>query len=263
MLSSRSRSSSPKGGKKKAVSASSSSSNSSKKIKKSVSFHHNTTVRPIPHSSQFTHKFKQNGWYSMEDYQEISSENNQILSHMMIGGQNMLKHVETSESTTRGLESRTLEGAEHKKISILDGLCAVLLEQERQRQKDEVNEERIREAYLQYTQVPAMAALKQGKLDARCGASEGGSHRSGGAGGKLSKSHKKDFSDLESTDTTLISDETATMRSGESGDSMDGDGEVKKRSMVRRLLKGRLFTKNHRRKSASSSASSSVISFGV
>ena len=177
----------------------------------------------------------------------ISQENNNILKFMMIGGEG-IKHVETAVSTTRGLESKTLEGAEHKKISILDGLCAVLLEQERQRQKDVVDEEKIREAYLAYTQVPAMIALKQGKLDSRAAdnvAEAFGAFGKNGSGGK-----KKAF-DLQSTDTTLISDEFTTNGGSSEYDdngAMPGEGK-KSRSIVKRLLKGRMFAKQRRKAS--------------
>jgi hypothetical protein len=253
MLASRSHSSSsssshgtPKASRKKAAAAAASCTkncNGGKKTKKSVRFQKDqdlVTVHPITPRSQFTRQFIQQGWYNFEDYHMISQENNHILKCMMIGGEG-IKHVETSESTTRGLESKTLEGAEHKKISILDGLCAVLLEQERQRQKDVVDEERIREAYLLYTQVPAMAALKQGKLDSRVESD---------CFGKFKK--EKCF-DMQSTDTTLISDESATnaesLISGENDYMIDG-GEVKSRSIVKRLLKGRIFTKQRRKASS-------------
>jgi hypothetical protein len=78
------------------------------------------TIHRITPRSQFTRKFIEQGWYNVEDYHMISQENNHILKCMMIGGEG-IKHVEISKSTTRCLESKTLEGAEHKKISILGG----------------------------------------------------------------------------------------------------------------------------------------------
>ena len=254
MLASRSHSSgtgssltSPKTSRKKAA--------PSKGTKKCVRFQdHLLTVHPITPRSQFQKNQTASCYYNYDDYHMISQENNNILKFMMIGGEG-IKHVETATSTTRGLECKTLEGAEHKKISILDGLCAVLLEQERQRQKDVVDEEKIREAYLAYTQVPAMMALKQGKLDSKS-ADNGGEAL--GAFGKAGNGKKHKAFDLQSTDTTLISDEFTSNGGSVDGDCMMGGGDSKKgRSIVKRLLKGRMFTKQRRK------ASSAAYKLGV
>jgi hypothetical protein len=195
-------------------------------------------------------------FYTTEEFSYITAENNTILKYMMIGGAG-IQQVETLSSTTRGLECKTLEGAEQKKIATLDGLCAVLLEQERQKQKNMVDEERIRQAYLAYTQVPAMAALKQGRLDAaQC---YGGSQKQlslskSGRGIQkkslsLGKNHfNNECYEMQSTDTTLLSEESA---SESYNSSFGGRSSVNKtRSIVRRLLKGRqLFTnKNNMQK---------------
>jgi hypothetical protein len=220
-------------------------------------------VRDITHVSQFSQRHLFQCFYRPEEYSYITAENNTILKFMMIGGEG-IKQVETATSTTRGLECKTLEGAEQKKIATLDGLCAVLLEQERQKQKNVVDEERIRQAYLAYTQVPAMAALKQGRLDARIHEDAlPASQKAGGKGIVSRKSYFKNFSndDMQSTATTLVSDE--------SNDGYYADGSRgRSRSIVRRLLKGsRLFpsssSKMHLKKQAAvdmNSSSSNPIS---
>ncbi|KAG7370230.1 hypothetical protein IV203_027976 [Nitzschia inconspicua] len=209
-------------------------------------------IHEIPHVSQFSQRHLTQCFYTAHEFACIAAENNTILKYMMIGGEG-LRHVETSTSTTRGLEFKTLEGAEQKKIATLDGLCAVLLEQERQKQKHVVDEERIRQAYLAYTQVPAMAAVNQARRDARI--HEEGipqQHQQKTLAGKnLIKSlhFKKNFNindDIQSTATTLISSETAS-------DSFAGGGDgTRKKSIVRRLLKGsRLFPTSKSKKQLS------------
>jgi hypothetical protein len=211
-------------------------------------------VIEIPHSSQFSNRHLTSCFYTTEEFAYITAENNTILKCMMIGGEG-IRHVETSSSTTRGLECKTLEGAEQKKIATLDGLCAVLLEQERQKQKNVVDDERIRQAYLAYTQVPAMAALKQGRLDAAQTYNGSQKHHQRQNSKTCKLLHKNslsfgknysnnDYYDMQSTDTTLVSDDTA---SESCNNGLGGHGSVRKtRSIVRRLLSGkRLFPKKN------------------
>jgi hypothetical protein len=210
-------------------------------------------VMEIPHASQFSHRHLTSCFYTVEEFAYITAENNTILKYMMIGGAG-IHNVETSSSTTRGLECKTLEGAEQKKIATLDGLCAVLLEQERQKQKNVFDDERIRQAYVAYTQVPAMSALKQGRLDAaQCYEGLRQQPRQpplskSGKGLQKSSRHfgrnyfSNDSYDMQSTGTTLVSDETA---SESCNGGPGGYGSVKKtRSIVRRLLQGSLLFPN-------------------
>ena len=117
-----------------------------------------------------------------------------------------------------------------------------------------VDEEKIREAYLAYTQVPAMMALKQGKLDSKS-TDNGGEAL--GAFGKAGNGKKHKAFDLQSTDTTLISDEFTSNGGSVDGDCMMGGDSKKGRSIVKRLLKGRMFTKQRRK------ASSAAYKLGV
>jgi hypothetical protein len=69
--------------------------------------------------------------------------------------------------SSRGLESLTPVGARQKKILILDGMCAVFLEQERQRQQNTYNPHLIRNAYVAYSSEAAQAAAALGLRDQR------------------------------------------------------------------------------------------------
>jgi hypothetical protein len=70
--------------------------------------------------------------------------------------------------SARGLESFTPVGARQKKILILDGMCSVFLEQERQRQQyTYYNADLIRNAYVAYSYEAAHAAATLGLQDQR------------------------------------------------------------------------------------------------
>jgi hypothetical protein len=70
--------------------------------------------------------------------------------------------------SARGLESFTPVGSRQKKILILDGMCTVFLEQERQRQQNTYyNADLIRNAYVAYSYEAAHAAATLGLQDQR------------------------------------------------------------------------------------------------
>jgi hypothetical protein len=85
-------------------------------------------------------------------------------SHVVL---QMEERAVSISACTRGLEGKTEKGAMDKKVAVLDGICAVLLEQERQRQDGRNSVDCIRSVYIEQTQIHANAALERGTKDAK------------------------------------------------------------------------------------------------
>mmetsp|Transcript_14497 Transcript_14497/g.23535 ORF Transcript_14497/g.23535 Transcript_14497/m.23535 type:complete len:365 (+) Transcript_14497:167-1261(+) len=173
------------------------------KKKKQVSFAcGGASIQIVPARRHYTKKQRAKIWYSAEELKAIAGEIRQIIQ-FMIGLEDegeeayveyyqqqqqqipLITTTATASSrappaaspvdeedvvgctpSTRGLEALTPYGARHKKIVMLDGMCAVFLEQEKQKQLNIKNADRIREAYVAYTHEAAIAARERGQSDA-------------------------------------------------------------------------------------------------
>jgi hypothetical protein len=99
-------------------------------------------------------------WLTQEEYKIMKYELRRIVDLMS-------RHGSRMSECTRGLECKTPNGSMNKKIASLDGMCAVLLEQERQGQDGIRDAKRIRGAYVEMNQVYVKAAAEQGLQDSR------------------------------------------------------------------------------------------------
>lgn len=80
-------------------------------------------------------------WFTKEEYSHMR-ELDQIILNGMDRGYNL------GDSCIRGLEGRTPRASMGKRILILDGICAVLLEQDDQRAKGECDPEKMATFYM-------------------------------------------------------------------------------------------------------------------
>ena len=98
-------------------------------------------------------------WFTKEDYDIMRTEARHVIEAME-NGTSKLTNV-----CTRGLGHKTRDGAYRRKMVILDSICAVLIEQERQRNECCSDEELIRNAYVEISAKNALLALEQGQRD--------------------------------------------------------------------------------------------------
>jgi hypothetical protein len=118
-------------------------------------------VHTIPSRHEYSYEEKAKIWLTREEYKIMKSETYRIVQVMDSNRQ------PRSRECTRGLEFKTEKGAMNQKIASLDGICAVLLEQEQQRQEGIFNAGRIRMAYIEMNEVYVRAAAEQGSRDSR------------------------------------------------------------------------------------------------
>ena len=104
------------------------------------------SVHSIPNRNQFSAKEKAKIWLSRDDYAQMKKDLRRVVDLME-------RHGPRMSVCTRGLESKTTKGAMDKKVASLDGICSVLLEQERQNQSGTQNPENIRRAYIEMNAV--------------------------------------------------------------------------------------------------------------
>lgn len=117
-------------------------------------------VYTVPSRHEFSYKEKSQMWLTQEEYKIMKYELRRIVDLMS-------RHGSRMSECTRGLECKTPNGSMNKKIASLDGMCAVLLEQERQGQDGIRDAKRIRGAYVEMNQVYVKAAAEQGLQDSR------------------------------------------------------------------------------------------------
>lgn len=227
----------------------------------------------VPHRRQISTKQRAKIWLSANEYTAINDDARRVIAVMDDYGDSdgndhgtgFLRHGErqvpsssissqphrrhSSSLVTRGLESKTLHGAREKKIVVLDGLCAVLLEQEQQRQQGRCDPEDIRAAYLGYSFDAAVAAAKKGLQDAAAHCVDTRSLLTPpgssawpcvpGVGGKHALHNADSASNIGRVDKNMISDPNNHSPSPPASPTGSRSPCAKSRSMVKRLLVGR------------------------
>ena len=130
--------------------------------KKAVQFalEKDNKVHSLPSRHEYSYSERAKIWFTREENTIMKYEMGRIVDLME-------RHGNRMSECTRGLESKTRKGAMDKKIAALDGICAVLLEQERQRQEGIQDFGRIRSAYVEMNAVYVRAAVEQGLQDAQ------------------------------------------------------------------------------------------------
>jgi hypothetical protein len=116
-------------------------------------------VHTVPNRFDFSDEEKSQVWFTGKEYDNVKQNVKRAVSRIEDGS------VFLTECT-RGLEGKTKQGSMNKQVAVLDGICAVLLEQERQRQDRRDDVQSIRAVYIEQTQIHANAALEQGMKDA-------------------------------------------------------------------------------------------------
>lgn len=111
---------------------------------KSVTFYPGVSVRECLHINNFTDEEILNAWYKKHDFQRIKM----AFVHTVQQVANGTWPGDTEHDTARGLEFRHREGAMKRKVNKLNGLMAVLDEQERQWQGGYDDDEAIASAYI-------------------------------------------------------------------------------------------------------------------
>ena len=97
-------------------------------------------------------------WWSKEEYRETKKEAQAIVDGLEYGRMRI-------GDCTRGLEKKTRDGCIQRRLAVLDSICAVLVEQERQFQQGISGVELIRRAYLTITVKKTVEAREQGSED--------------------------------------------------------------------------------------------------
>jgi hypothetical protein len=100
-------------------------------------------------------------WWTREEYKETKKEAQAIIDALEYGSTRI-------GECTRGLEKKTRDGCIQKRLAVLDSICAVLMEQDRQFQQGMSGVNLIRRAYLTMTAKTAVEAREQGAEDAQC-----------------------------------------------------------------------------------------------
>jgi hypothetical protein len=133
------------------------------KCRKSVSFHETQLnhVLEIENLEQISKEECSMIWFSREEFHVIKNNYQEIILKMR--NKELLR--DTDEHCTRGLECRSKAGSKRRRDTQLNGLLAVLGEQERQ-QRDGVEEpETLAVMYRQFSYHSQQAATNMGRRD--------------------------------------------------------------------------------------------------
>lgn len=114
------------------------------KEKRGITFYPGVSVRECLHINDFTDEEIFNAWYKRGDFARIKQSFGPIVQKLTNGTWN----GDTDQETARGLEFRFRDGAMKRKANKLNGLMAVLDEQERQWTRGYDNDEAISDAYV-------------------------------------------------------------------------------------------------------------------
>ena len=123
-------------------------------------------VHTIPHRLDYDASQRSEIWVSLEEYETIREEVKRIVSLMDRRTRYGRQKLAPVQECTRGLECQTQQGAIAKKVASLDGICAVLMEQDHQQSIGNFNGECIRRRYMEMTSGHVEAALRRAEQDA-------------------------------------------------------------------------------------------------
>mmetsp|Transcript_4318 Transcript_4318/g.4761 ORF Transcript_4318/g.4761 Transcript_4318/m.4761 type:complete len:270 (+) Transcript_4318:147-956(+) len=124
------------------------------KKSKSVRFFPHVTVREVLHVNEYTDEEVYLSWYRRSDFQKMKQSFILIIQKL----ENGCWPGDTLHETARGLEHRTREGSQRRKLRKLKGLMAVLDEQERQWMERTKDVEKISRSYMRFTVTAIHAA---------------------------------------------------------------------------------------------------------
>mmetsp|Transcript_21077 Transcript_21077/g.45813 ORF Transcript_21077/g.45813 Transcript_21077/m.45813 type:complete len:178 (-) Transcript_21077:214-747(-) len=128
---------------------------------KSIVFAESVEIFDVPHLNDTPDEEIYATWYSKEEYSAIKSSYQLTISMMESGGCS----AGQEDHTPRGLEYRTQEGAWARYENKRDAYDSVLDEQDRQWKLDADDEEKLREAYVLFSEKCAKKAHKMGVKD--------------------------------------------------------------------------------------------------
>lgn len=126
-----------------------------------VTFSSIVSIRPIIHVNDIPAQVIRDGWFSREECANIKknlARTAKLISHGVYEG-------DDENHCARGLECRVRSGAVVRRENKLNGLMAVLDEQDRQFDLDIVDEDLIRDAFAIVNLKSRIAALKMGISD--------------------------------------------------------------------------------------------------
>lgn len=132
-----------------------------KKERRRVTFNTRVSVRPMIHVNDISDEEISDVWFCRDDFANMKkgfARTVKLISHGVYKG-------DDDVHCARGLEYRVRAGALARRENKLSGLEAVLDEQDRQLKSGIVNEERIREAFLNVSLKCRLSALKRGISD--------------------------------------------------------------------------------------------------
>jgi len=119
-----------------------------------IQFYPGVSVRECLHINNFTDDEVYQSWFRRKDYQRIKTSFQYIVQRIS----NNTWQGDTNNETMRGLEYRHREGSMKRKANKLNGLMAVLDEQERQWRRDVDDDVAISEAYMAVGKKSSLAA---------------------------------------------------------------------------------------------------------
>ncbi len=126
-------------------------------------------VYTVPHRWNYDISQRAELWLTGKEYQDIRDDIKRISNLMSRKSKNKGRNSNFGppQECIRGLERQTRQGAVAKKVASLDGIHAVLVEQENQQILNVFDADAIRERYVEVSAVNVLAAIEQGKKDAR------------------------------------------------------------------------------------------------
>lgn len=133
------------------------------KSRKSVSFHETQLnhVLEIENLEQISEEERSMIWFSREEFNVIKNNYQEIILKMR--NKELLR--DTDEHCTRGLECRSKAGSKRRRDTQVNGLLAVLGEQERQQQDGLEEPETLAVMYRQFSYHSQQAATNMGRRD--------------------------------------------------------------------------------------------------
>ena len=112
--------------------------------RRGIIFNEDVYVQETHHINDFSDDEVFHYWFDKRDYQQMKIDFAPTVRLLSI----RQLPVDSDEHCGRGLEYRTREGAQRRKLNKLTALCAVLDEQERQRLEGELSDHKLSKVYI-------------------------------------------------------------------------------------------------------------------